>query len=180
MKKQLFFFSLLSALFIGCSPRLTPLTQDVMEEYKLGPEELKQIQFYTSQDIVLSRRAESGDLRIKSGKIKIVEGEKVEQVIIPAGTPGVFVFSPKSERIAVSFEKDDRHYLVFGPNPKRGDRYSLLGKKWKRSGGKVTYGDATWWTPVESSYATLLVDLRKARKIKLKQRRIQGRRVGEG
>ncbi len=126
--KNLFFLSLLAISAMSCSPRLTPLTQDIMDEYKLGAEELKQIQFYTSRDIVLTRRAESGDLRIRSGKIKIVEGEKIEEVIIPKGTPGVFVLAPKTNRIAVSFEKDNRHFLVFGPNPKRGDRYTLLGK----------------------------------------------------
>ncbi len=168
-------FLVLGILTMSCSPRLTPLSDEVIKDYKLGPAELQKIQFYTSQDIVLSRRAETGDLSIRSGKIKVIDGEKVEQVVIPARTPGVFVTSPKNDRIAVSFEKDNQHFLVFGPNPRKGNQYTLLGKEWKRKGGKITYGASTWWTPVESSFTTLMVDMSKARKVKVKSHRVKGR-----
>ena len=177
--KTTYFFLLLTALSLtSCSPTLSYFTQDLRKENNWSDDELKQIQFYLSNSIVLRREANSGDSQILEGEIRIRNGRKVEEVVIPAGTPGVFLFSPKENRMAVSFEKtgNDR-YLMFGPNPKINGRYVLLAAEWDKRQGKVTYDGSAWWVDEESAIAGLMVDLKRSRQVSVKSRVAQGRTV---
>ncbi len=177
------FALLLSLTFLAsCSPKLTPFTQELYRENGWTKSDLQQIQFYTSNDIVLRREASKGTSKIESGEIKIVDGKRVEQIIIKKGTPGVFLFSPKEDRFAVSFESrrsGEDPYLIFGPSRKARGRYVLRAKDWddRGRGGKVSYGGRTYYTPTESAYAALLVDLKRIRNTKVKSRTADGRTV---
>ncbi len=162
----------------SCSPRLTPFTKDLQVENDWSESELKEIQFYLSRDIVLYRSAKNSDAKIEDGKIRMVDGRKVEEVVIESGTPGVMVFSPKDNRIAVSFEEgSDKRFLMFGPSPKYGDKYVLLAKEWKKRKGEVTYEGKTYYTNAESAYAALMVDLKKHKRTKVKSRYPKGRKI---
>lgn len=162
----------------SCSSRLTYFTQDLQNQYDWGEEDLKKIQFYVSKNIVLKRRLTGGSSEIVSGKIKIEDGQKIEEVIVPKGTPGAMIFSPKDDRLAISFEEgNDQRYLIFGPSPKYNDRYVLLASEWKRRGGEITYDGKTWQVSSEEAYAALLVDLRKVEKVDVNSRVAKGRKV---
>lgn len=164
----------------SCGPTLSPFTQDLYSEYRWTEDELERIQFYLSDDIVLQRRYSGGTSEIIAGEITVVEGREVEQIVIPRGTPGVFLFSPKRNRFAVSFEDSgaDR-FLMFGPNPKMSGRYTLLASDWERRYGIVTYGGRKYRVESGSgAYTTLMVDLKKVRKVSKKSRTVRGRRVG--
>ena len=164
--------------FSSCSPRLSPFTEKLYEENDWTDDELKKIQFYVSDDIVLHREIRKGKSEIISGEIKVINGKKVEEVVIPKGTPGVLIFKPKEDRFAISFEdgKDDA-YLMFGPSPKAGSRYVLLASDWKRRRGKITYEGKTFYTPSRSAYASLMVDLKRIRKVSVKSRKAKGRKI---
>ena len=177
MTKYLLLLTMI-AFMSSCSPRLTPFTQDLQVENDWSESDLEKIQFYLSKDIVLYRSASSSDAKIEDGKIRMVDGRKVEEVIIEAGTPGVMVFSPKDDRIGVSFDEgSDKKFLMFGPSPKYGDRYVLLAKEWKRRKGEVTYEGKTYYTNKESAYAALMVDLKKYKRTKVKRSSPKGRRI---
>ena len=167
----------LTLLMGSCSPRLTHFTQRLYEESDWTKGELKKIQFYLSDDIVLKRKLSGGSSEIVNGKIKIENGEKIQEVVIPKMTPGVFVFSPKSKRFAVSFEESDAKYLMFGPNPKANGRYVLLASEWNRRMGKVKYDDKNWRVSADDALAGLMVDLKKVRKVEVNSRQAGGRRV---
>lgn len=162
----------------GCSSRLRPFTQELYDRAGWTEEDLRHIQFYLSEDIVLTRRINAGESVIADGKIKIVDGRRVEQVRIPANTPGVLLFAPKRDRFAVSFEKgDDDLFLMFGPNPKIDNRYALLAREWERNRGKVQYNGKLWDVSADSAFSTLLVDVRKVGQTEYNTRRAEGRRV---
>ncbi len=177
---NLLILSVLSLLFFSsCNTRLTYFTEDLYQEQGWSDKELKKIQFYVSQNIVLKRELTGGSSEIISGKIKIENGSRIEEVVIPKGTPGVFLFSPKNNRFAVSFEeKGNKRYLMFGPSPKNGDRFVMLASDWNRRSGKVTYGGKQWRVGSESAYAALLVDMKKIHKYDKNSRVARGRRVG--
>ena len=141
MKAQnLFLFFVLAMFLSSCSTKLTYFTEDLYEEQGWSEDELKQIQFYVSKDIVLKRQLTGAKSEIISGKIKVENGRKIEEVVIPKGTPGAFLFSPKEDRFAVSFEEGgDKRFLMFGPSPKYSDRFVMLASDWKQRGGKVNY-----------------------------------------
>lgn len=165
-------------LSVACSPKLTPFTQRLQDENKWSESELKSIQFYLSDDLVLSRDVVRGNSEIVSGEIKIVEGRQVEQVYIRKRTPGVILFMPKENRFAVSFDaNDDRRYIIFGPNPKAGSRYTIMASEWDRNNGRVTYEGREWRVSSRNAYTAIMVDLRKMRKVSTRSEKATGRRV---
>jgi len=172
------FFGLV-LLFSSCGPTLSPFTQTLYEDNSWTEGELRQIQFYLSDDIVLYRELNGGKSEIIQGEIKIVNGRKRDQVTFRRGTPGVFMFSPKSNRFAVSFEDggDDR-YLMFGPSPKVGNRYVLMASDWNRRQGVVTYAGQKWVVDANDAYTAIRCDLKRLQQTDVKTRVASGRRIG--
>ena len=176
--KNSFVLLMMVVAMSSCTKNLRPFTQNLYDDYRWTENDLKKIQFYLSDDIVMTRESNAGKSEIEGGEIKVVEGRTIEQVVIPKGTPGIFLFSPKSDRFAISFDdRSDELYLMFGPNPKAGDRYVLLASEWKRRGGKVTYGGKKWRVNYNGAWAGLLVDLKKIKKVQIKKSRAKGRTV---
>jgi hypothetical protein len=159
----------------SCSPRLSVFTYEIYRSGSWSERDLKRVQFYVSNDIVLRRNIGNSSARIESGKIKIIDGTRWEEIIIRAGTPGVLVFAPDNERLAISFESDNR-YLMFGPKSKGGE-YVLLASKWERDRGLVKYGEETYETPSSSAYAFLQVDARHVNQSSSNRRVAKGRSV---
>ncbi len=92
----------LSAL-TGCRS-LVPFTHEVRTEHGLADDEVKNLQFYASHGITLRREIESGGRKVTPGhKLLLISGKQIEEVVIPAKTPGVAVkVGPRA--LAVSFE----------------------------------------------------------------------------
>lgn len=182
MKKIKYFLGLLTVAIAlsSCSPTLSPFTQNLYEDNNWTNGDLQKIQFYLSNDIVLFRELTGGSSEIIQGEIKVVNGRKRDQITFQRGTPGVFLFSPKSNRFAVSFEDggDDR-YLIFGPNPKVGNRYVLLASDWNRQSGTVSYAGQKWRVDASDAYTALMVDLERLQRTDVNRRVASGRRVGE-
>lgn len=164
--------------FSSCSPTLSPLTENLVRENNWTEDDMRKIQFYLSEDIVMTRQLGGSASTIESGEIKIINGRKVEQVVIPKGTPGVAMFSPARDRVAVSFENgSENRFLMFGANDKMGGRFVLLAKEWNRRTGTVTYEEKLYRVEGNSAYASLLVDLKKVNKTIVDSRRAAGRTV---
>jgi len=175
---KIFLVSIVCAFILSsCSPTLRPFTDDIYNEFGHSKEKLSKIQFYLSNDIVLYRDFGGKKSSIENGKIRIIDGREIEEVVFKKGTPGVFVFTPKQNRIAISFEEGEGKYLIFGPNDKVGGRFVLLAKEWKKKRGKVTYANETWNTTNASAYANLMVDLDKARRTKVSKKTVKGRKI---
>ena len=169
---------LCSVLFLtSCGQDLKYFTKDLYDEYQWSERDLKKIQFYVSQDIILYRGLSDEGTRIQKGKIRVESDSEVEEIIIKQGTPGVFVMSPKQDRFAISFEEGKRSFLMFGPNRKASGRFVLLAKDWDKQSGQVTYGNEVWETSSESAYAALMVDIKRARKTKYRSKTAEGNRV---
>ncbi len=180
MHKQqfFFFFALLLIVLSSCSPRLTPFTQRLYAENGWSERDLQSIQFFLSEDIVLSRQRKQGESSIKDGKVKVVGGKEIEEIRFPKGTPGVLLFIPKENRFAISFEEGgDEKYLMFGPNRKYNGKYMMLAADCDKRFGTVTYNDNVYRTDYESAYSALLIDLKAIRKVSVKSKTAKGRTV---
>jgi hypothetical protein len=179
MRATYLYLLLVAGALSSCSPRLTTFTEDLYKDYSWKEADLKKIQFYLSDNLTIYRNIdEDGGVRISGGEIRIRDGKKVEEVHFRAGTPGVFLFKPKEEHFAISFEEgDDTRYLVFGPNPKYDGRYMLLASEWNRQGrGKITYAGQRFWTDSDV-IPRLQVDLRKTGDYQRSTRTVKGRKV---
>ncbi|MCI5081258.1 MAG: hypothetical protein MRY78_06205 [Saprospiraceae bacterium] len=176
--KSILFLAVLSMTAFSCS-NLKPFTQGLLEENKWSETELKKIQFYLSEDIRLTRQITGGSSEIIAGEIRVVNGRKVEQIIIEKGTPGVLLFRPRQDRFAVSFEADGSDkFLIFGPSNRSRGRYVLKASDWERRFGTVTYDGKKYRVDASSSIASLMVDLEKIQRTDVNSRRASGRTVG--
>lgn len=170
---------LFAAVSTGCSPTLTALTDDLRADNRWSERELSQIQFYLSENLVLSRERRRGTTDIVQGRVRVEDGRDIEEVVFDRGTPGVMLFSPKEGHLAIGFDpSDDDRYLVFGANPREGGRYTLLAKEWKRYNGKVTYGGETWNVNASNADVSLLLNLKRSGTVDRDTKRPAGRRVG--
>lgn len=166
------------AILASCGPTLTPFTQQLYDEAGWSEADLKKVQFYVSRDIVLFREYATGEARIANGKIRMKDGRQIEEVVIRSGTPGALLFIPKQNRFAISFESGrDAPFLMFGPNPKIGDRYALLAKDWQRHSGKVHYADRVYQVESNAAFASLLVDIDRIGETRVRRKFAKGREV---
>lgn len=164
--------------FSACGPTLSPFTEQLYEQNRWSEKELKRIQFYLSENIVMRRELSGSKSEIVSGEIKMVDGRQVEEVVIRKGTPGVLLFLPDKDRFAISFEEGGgERFLVFGPNSKVNGRFVLLASEWKQRTGMVTYEGKKWRVDNTSAYASLLVDLKKVNRVTVDSRTAGGRKV---
>ncbi len=164
-------------LVASCSPRYTYFTENLYEKQNWTQEDVKRIQFYVSNDIILTRAISDDETSITEGKIRIINGKKVQQVIIKEKTPGVLVLMPKEDRFAISFEDNDDAYLMFGPNPKYYERFALLAQDWEKEKGKVHYRGQLYDVDNSSAFAALMVDLRREGESQYEIKRVPGRTV---
>src|ERR1035438_3128497 len=68
---------------------LSPVTPAFLREHKLFSEELKKLQYYAENTILLSRLVTPSDERLAAGKLISVSGNSYEIVGIECGTPGI-------------------------------------------------------------------------------------------
>ena len=66
---------------------------------------------------------------------------------------------------------------MFGPNPKRNNKYVLLAKDWNKHTGQVRYDDKVWETGSGSAFACLMVDMDLIRETSYNSRTAEGRRI---
>src|SRR6056297_1023909 len=171
----LIFFSVF--LFSACSKNLTYLHRNAVEDSRMLDKDMKGIQFYLSNELILERSLTQKKSQVRDGKIIVENAGEVERIRIPAESPGVFVFSPDGEKMAISFSEDDDAYLMFGPNPNENNRYTLLGKKWKRNYGEVTFKNKTYFVDRNASMVGLLVDLNYQQNKRERRKTLRGRRI---
>lgn len=174
-----FILLLLAGLvFSSCGSRLVYFTEPLRQRENWSEPDLRNIQFYTSRDIVLSRSLGNEETVIESGRVIRKDGRRIERVVIPARTPGVLVMMPEEKRLGISFEAEGREaFLMFGPQPRNGDRYALLAQEWTRQSGRVNYQGKTYHADPASAYASLLVDLRQVGSRDETVHRVRGRRI---
>jgi len=159
----------------GCAAGRTPFTQALREQYRLGEEDLKQLQYYIYGDITLQRefRREEGGIS-GSHKLVVKEGGLVEEVFIASGTPGVATEVGPST-IAVSFEPGGS--LVFGSPASDRDtdrKYKLSAKRWTDYYGELVYDNKTWYAVKGSGRAFLEIDAESLDAVERKRKVLPG------
>lgn len=162
-------------LLSACSYELTPYTQSLAKESQLNAEQLKSVQFYVSDDIVLYRYLDNTTTEIAAGTIKIIDGRNAEEIIIASGTPGVVVGVEK-DQLLVSFDADNS-YLRFAPNPGYGGRYTLMAKDWNGRTGVVDYNDHIYYTSGSGSVAHLAINLEQIDQTSTTTKQVSGRTI---
>lgn len=163
---------------LSCQPSRVYYNDRIAEDFQWTDRDLQKIQFYISEDIVLTRQIRKGEAVISGGKIKRTRGREVEQIIIRRGTPGTYLFTTSEGHYAITFDNGKRNqYLIFGPVSRVRNRYALRAKKWERNFGIVTYGGREYTTTARSAQAFLLINSRGQTTTRVRRKTERGSRV---
>ena len=158
--KNLLIFAVALVALSSCKT-LVPFTESLKDANAWQDDDLKQIQYYNSETIILHRQLNKNETGTVSGKIKVVVGKQVKEIIIKKGTPGVVTALPL-QKMAISFELGDDYYLTFGIDEKRGGRYYLRLKDYKKGEyALVTYQSKVYEVSPVSLTSYLQVNLKK-------------------
>lgn len=165
-------------LAAACSPSLTTLTSSVRERNAWTEDELSRIQFYLSDDIVLTRERKSGSTAIVQGQVRVKDGRRIEELVFERGTPGVVLSQTAEGQLAIGFdERRDDRFLKFGPNPNRGGEYMLLGKANGRYSTQVMYDGKVWDVSNLSANVRLLFNMKRSGSVNRESSSVGGRRL---
>lgn len=126
----------------GCASRnslyLTQQLRDRISSYNISPE---QVQYYNDRKFILQRNITKDEARVSGGKVRFVNGQYVERIVIKKMTPGVCE-SYGPDYLDVSFEAGENRKLKFMVNYR--GRYQISAIEWRRGYGKVEY-DTTFY-----------------------------------
>jgi len=172
-------FTILGIILISCGTKI-PYTNEIRDEFGLDSEkQLKKVQFYTSSIIMLEKSKSSGN-QGTSDDGALVESSNSEQdrVIIPPNTKCIFEgFGPNGE-LNLRFETGVGKTIMFSVRANQtSGKYYLVAEWTQEKGGKVTYGNETFYATSTSGNAYLQVVLKKLQKTKRKDRIVKGMKV---
>lgn len=178
MKKiQLFLRLSLSVLLLGSCATRVPFTKDVIEKYELTDVKLKQVQFYTSDYIILEANNTSGDQYVLDGKIIESRNTKNYNVIIQPQTKCVLEKQEANGDVFIRFEQGKNKFLQFAIRPSDvSGRYYLVSKPMNNK-RQVNYENKEYYINSSSANAYLMVSVQKLNKTYGKNKFVKGIKV---
>ncbi|MCE2846884.1 MAG: hypothetical protein LW707_07610 [Sphingobacteriales bacterium] len=169
-------FACLTLLF-ACSPKV-PFTQQIREQYKLSPDEMRGIQFYLSDPVVLRRMEQSErEKKTEEGKLVIESGSSLDQLTFKANTPGLVDGVVDASTIKISFEDGAEKYMVFGSARSRNGYYGLQGLPADNGRVKINYAGQSWIAGRGSEQAILLFKMKSVRKLRVNDNVAKGKKL---
>lgn len=164
-------------------PEQLAFTDSLIGEYGLTEPHKKRLQYYLSEPITLARSASQSVRGISEGRLVDRGARDIDNLYIPAGTPGVVVGSG-ANWLAVSFEPGSYLYFVskqprlnspYWDDLRDGDRYYLYAPDWDGRTGSVKIGNASYQAIGRSIEAYLLVDRESLYITDTRERALSGR-----
>lgn len=183
--KQFILIAFLGILFTSCSLNRMFLTVDTKQQIEKAGVDIKQVQFYNSEEIILARQLNKEEIKVAEGKVRIENGKHIEEIIIPVNTPGVCEINDE-KTLKVSFDTGDGKSLPFLVE-RKGDMvvsssyFKIGAKKWVRTSkgkkiGKVDYEGKTY-SLVRGADSRLMIDKAVLNRVKRDTHVAKGRKL---
>jgi len=168
---------LMPILFSGCAMK-EAFTNSIVTNYSLTDASLKQVQFYTSQTIVLESSNSSSSVYVDQGKLISNKNSKNYNVVIEPQTKCIFEKKAEDGAIYVRFEEGKYKYLKFKtrPNDPSG-RYYLAIDRYEGNRGVVTYDNHIYYVSSYGANSYLLVSVRRIQQSFGRTRTVRGMKV---
>ncbi len=115
-----------------------PFTRDLFNRLRAYNIDIKKVQFFVDQKVVLTRFIDVNKAEINSGVVKFVNGRYINEIVIPANTPCV-CDSIDADGLRVSFERGNTNEFKFINNKYSPDFYIFSGTNWKDGSCDVLY-----------------------------------------
>ncbi len=164
-------------LFSSCKNTKIYFTDTLRMRLESNGVTMKQIQFYTSEEIVLRRELESENIQVVYGKIKEEDGKSVDEIIIKEETPGMCrQITPNA--LWVSFEAGENNSISFIQHEIDGTvYYHVTAKNWQDGLGEIDYNDRVYFMLNQGNGCKLKVSKAKMNRLNKKSRVASGLRV---
>jgi len=183
MKKLLFLSAIV--LLSSCSINRMYLTVSTKLEIEKAGIDIKKVQFYNSEEIVLARQLSKEELKVAEGKVRIENGKSIEEIVIPANTPGVCELNDE-KTLKVSFDTGNGKSIPFLVE-RKGDMvttesyFKIGAKTWKRTSqgrqvGQVDY-QGQIYSLVRGADSRLMIDKSVMNKVDRNTHVAKGRKL---
>lgn len=170
---------IIGLIVASCGSKV-PFTNQIKDEFGLDAEtQMKKVQFYISQTIILQRIRQSGSQGTAENGVLVTNKNKEEdRVTIQAQTPAVFESYGKTGEMVIRFEVGQGRVLSFNVRQEGNTSKYYLVAAWDMNrGGELTYGNEKYTIQSSAGNAYLMVMLKKLQKTKRKDRVVKGMRV---
>lgn len=173
-------FALVILLILSSCATRVPYTQKLAQDYDLtSAEKMKQVQFYTSETIILERSDSQERVTTtgRSGELVGSEQSTSERIVIPANRPCVFEKFEEDGTVQIRFEVGPGRVLRFAERQNVTNGRLYLVALWESGKGELDYGGSVYYAVRGSASAYLMVKLKNYKKNKRKDRVVKGMKV---
>jgi hypothetical protein len=162
------------------SKNYVPFTRELKERLERENIDIKQVQFYVDQKLIMSRYLDNDKAQVTSGVVKLENGRYINEVIVPPFTPGVCE-DITNGNLMISFEKGSND-LGFGLGSNYStNQYVLYGYDWKNGTAVVNFDNNKFrvrcGTCSDVASARLMIRKSIVDKFEKKTRVLEGRKV---
>ena len=183
--KHLPLLAIIAIAFSSCSTNRMLLTVDTRQQIEKAGVDLSQVQFYNSEEIILARQLSKEEVKVAEGKVRIENGKRIEEIIIPANTPGICELKDE-KTLKVSFDAGEGRTIPFlverrGDMVVSGSYFKIGAKQWVsttrgRKVGKLDY-EGKVYNLVRGSDSRLMIDKAVLNKVKRDTHVAKGRKL---
>lgn len=156
-----------------------PLTNAIKEEYNLTEQNMKQVQFFVSSEIILERSSQKGSSGTTTDGTLVNKSSKEQsRIIILPRTKCIFEQYGTKGEVLIRFEVGQGKYITFATRPNMDEGRLFLQANWEQGkGGKINYGNEEYYATADSGNAHLMVKIKKSQRTKRKDRVVKGMKV---
>lgn len=134
------------------------------------------IQFYISKDLEMRREVSSNNTKITDGKIQYTKGRQIELLNLKELTPGICI-KYTDTTLQVAFDQNNYLTFISKDNGQNQEDYVLYTTTNSNGQHEIAYGNQTYIVPESASLTHLLVKRKDANKLKVKTKKIKGRKI---
>lgn len=180
----------IATMILTSSCKVT-FTRDLRSQIEAQGLNLKKIQYYNSQAIVLKRVLSTNETKVASGEVRLENGVNIEQIVIKKNTPGV-CDSISGDLMYVRFEQGNDRLLVFKNNA-YGD-YEMKAERWdsktvgantnqgyaqfyELNKGEVNYEGKKFYTNTSLAKPKLKIKKKETNNVSVKRRKASGVKI---
>ena len=156
-----------------------PFTRDLFNRIKSYNIDVKRVQFFIDQKLVLTRYIDQNKAEVTSGVVKFINGKYINEIVIPANTPCV-CDSVETDGLRVSFDRSGNEFKFIN-NKYSPDFFIFSGTNWKDGSCDVMFDRTVYRAACGtcSSAADIKLIVRQADvdNIQRKTKVLQGRKI---
>ena len=114
-----------------------PFTKDIYQKLLANKIDLKAVQYFVDQQLVLSRNLDNNKMEVVNGIIKTSNGNKVDEVVIPIYAKGICELV-EGDGLRISFE-EGTNFKFLNSKAYSPDNFIFAGANWKDGSCDIDY-----------------------------------------